>query len=536
MFTAVSAFAAGLALFVFGMTRLGARIQVLFTSRVREYIRYAVVKPVYGLITGVVATLLFQSSTTTTVLTVGMVSAGLIGFYHSLGIILGADMGTTFTVQLVVWKITNAAPLLMVAGGLMWMSGRRRLKLAGEPLFYFGLMLFGLGLTSAAAVPLKNNPTAIGFFQHSPNAAWGIVLGAAFTALVHASAIPISMLVILAQQDLIGLNAALPIVLGANIGTTITALLAGITGNVNGRRTALSHLLFKSAGVVICLPLLPVFEPFLAMITDSVAQQIALGHLLFNAVIAAVFIFLVKPVSRLLETMVPGKGEMLPMWPVYLNKGCLADAADALGCAQKELRRQLAIARTMYEKAIGLFSRFDRGTSRDISYMEIVEDNLRSEIIGYLCEVSGREFPPSSSDRLFAYTSMADDIERIADHVVLLRNLCAEMNRKHTEFTPWGRDEMREIEGLIKENLDDALALVEDGEIGRTADIHRREALVDELVKQAREKHLERFHRRVCRAEAGPIFLEMLINLERISDHCENIAEYAEILETAPAT
>jgi phosphate:Na+ symporter len=131
---------------------------------------------------------------------------------------------------------------------------------------------------------------------------------------------------------------------------------------------------------------------------------------------------------------------------------------------------------------------------------------------------------------------MADDIERIADHAVLLRNLCAEMNRKHTEFTPLGRDEIREIDALVRENLADALSLVEQGDIRRTIDIHRREDLVDEFVKQAREKHLERFHRRVCQAEAGPIFLEMLINLERISDHCENIAEYAEILESASAS
>lgn len=536
MFMAVSTFAAGLALFMFGMARLGARIQVLFTSRVREYIKYAVVKPVYGLITGVIATLLFQSSSTTTVLTVGMVSAGLIGFYHSLGIILGADMGTTFTVQLVVWKITNAAPLLMVAGGLMWVSGSRRLKTAGEPIFYFGLMLFGLGLTSAAAVPLKNNQTVIGFFQHSSNAAWGIVLGVAFTALVQASAVPISMLVILAQQDLIGLNAALPIVLGANIGTTITALLASIAGNVNGRRTAFSHLFFKSAGVVICLPVLPVFALVLGTIADSVAQQIALAHLLFNTVIAVVFIFFVKPLARLIETMLPGKGEMLPMWPVFLNNGCLTSTEDALDCAQKELKRQLTIAKTMYDRAIGLFTEFNRGVSKDISYMEIVEDNLRSEIIDYLCEVSSREFSASSSERLFAYTAMADDIERIADHAVLLRNLCAEMNRKHAEFTPLGREEMREIEGLIEENLADALSLVERGDMRRAIDIHRREDLVDQLVRQAREKHLERFHRRICQAEAGPIFLEMLINLERISDHCENIAEYAEILESAPAS
>ncbi|OPY69753.1 MAG: Na+/Pi-cotransporter [Syntrophorhabdaceae bacterium PtaU1.Bin034] len=531
MFEAISLFAAGLILFMFGMFKIGAKIQLLFTARIRQHIKHAVKKPVYGVITGVLATVLFQSSTTTTVLTVGMVSAGLVSFYHSLGIILGADIGTTFTVQLVVWKITAVSPVFIVLGGVLWFSGVEKVKATGEAILYFGLMLFGLSLTGSAVTPLKNNQTFIGFFQEARNPLWGVVLGAVFTAIVHASAIPISMLVVLAQQNLVTIETSLPIILGANIGTTITALMASLVGNVNGKRTAFSHFIFKSVGVAICLAGLPVFAGLLKKASESIAQEIALGHLLFNIFIAFVFIFLIKPVSRLIEMLIPGKGEMLPLWPVFLDPHCLANTEDALGCAQKELKRQLNIATRMYIQAIGLLSRYDKGTARDITYMELVEDNLRKEIVEYLCRISDQEFSPSMSERLFAYTAFVDDIERIGDHAVILRDLCEEMHLRKTEFTPWGKTEMEEITRLVEQNLNDALLVIEGADGGRINDIYGREELVDQKVKDAREKHLERFHRRICQAEAGPIFLEMLINLERISDHCQNIAEYMELLK-----
>ncbi|MGD0232725.1 MAG: Na/Pi cotransporter family protein [Syntrophorhabdales bacterium] len=526
MFHNVSFFAAGLIFFMIGVMRLSALVRVFFTSRIREYIRYAVRKPVYGVVTGVVATVFFQSSTTTTVLTVGMVSAGLISFYHSIGIILGADMGTTFTVQLVVWKVTEVSPLFVVVGGLLWLTPADKVRRAGEAVFYFGLMLFGLNLTGTAVAPLRNNAAFLGFFQHVKNPLWGLALGAGFTALVHASAIPISMLVVLAQQNLITTGVALPILFGANMGTTVTALIASIVGNVNGRRTAASHLLFKSTGAVVCLAALPLFTLVLKRLSASTAQQIALGHLLFNLLIALFFIFLVKPVSSLIEVLLPGEGETLPVWPIYLNDKYLSRPDAALDCVQRELERQLVVASAMCRDAIRLFSTFSRGKSRDIGYMESVTDNLRGEIVDYLCRMSERELPAPLSARLFAYTALADDIERIGDHAVVLRDLREEMRRRKTGFTAGGKAEMEEIARLVEGNLADSISLIEKGDQARIREISRREEMVDQKVMEAREKHVVRLHRRICEPEAAPIFLETLLNLERISDHCQNIAEY----------
>src|SRR3972149_7679582 len=191
--------ATGIILFLFGMMKLSAKMQGLFTARIRSYIKYTVRKPLYGLLTGMISTIILQSSSATTILIIGIVSAGLIRFYHSLGMILGADIGTTLTVQLVVWKVTDLSPFFIILGGALWLTGKTKWLSRGEAIFYFGILFFGLHLTSLATSPLRENPAVIQFFQETKHPLWGFGAGLIFTGLVHASAIPISILVILAQ-------------------------------------------------------------------------------------------------------------------------------------------------------------------------------------------------------------------------------------------------------------------------------------------------------------------------------------------------
>ena len=255
----------GIILFLIGMVHLSSAVQKLINVRIKEYIRYAVEKPLYGLFTGAISTIIFQSSSATTALTVGLVSAGLISFYSSLAIILGADIGTTLTVQFVIWRFTEISPLFISLGGLLWLTGRGKWEIIGEMVFYFGLIFFGLDLVGQAAEPLKNSPSFINFIAQTKNPFLGIGLGVIITGIVHASAIPISILVLLAQQDLVSLENALPVIMGANIGTTVTALLAGTVATMSGKRSAVSHLIFKCVGVVVCF----IFMPYFADIVKS---------------------------------------------------------------------------------------------------------------------------------------------------------------------------------------------------------------------------------------------------------------------------
>jgi phosphate:Na+ symporter len=257
MLQGLSLFITALLIFLYAIAKLSTEVQKLFTDRVRQYIRYSARTPLSGLATGMLSTILFQSSSTTTALIVGMVSAGLLSLYHGLAMVLGTDIGTTFTVQLVVWKVTALFPVCVAGGALVWFTADGKRKIVGEVVLYFGLVLFALYLISEVTAPLKASPEVSAFLRRAAHPLLGLAAGVIFTALVHASVIPISMVAILAQQGLISLDSALPVVFGANVGTTVTALLAGLVSNVNGKRTAFAHLFFKCAGACICLPSYP---------------------------------------------------------------------------------------------------------------------------------------------------------------------------------------------------------------------------------------------------------------------------------------
>jgi phosphate:Na+ symporter len=525
-------FSTGVILFLFAMIRLSETVQQRFTNiRIREYFRLSVKTPVYGIITGLISTILFQSSSATSVLTVGLVSAGLISFFNSLGIILGADIGTTLTVQLVVWKFTDISPIFIIIGSLVWITGKGQWKYVGMSVFYFGLIFFGLSLVSLSTAPLKNNEAFIHFFQQVKNPFIGVFIGLAVTALIQSSAIPISVLAILAHHNMVTIDSSLPIVFGANLGTAVTALLAGLAANINGKRTAVSHFLLKLFGVVICLFILSPFLSVLKSATTNVPQQIALGHFLFNLVIVILFTPFLKPFSEMIEKIMPGKAEVFSLWPEYLDEKKVSQPDVALDCARKEIERQLSIVQKMFSKSIELISNYRESERNNVQYIEFVVDTLRREIGNYLCDISRQLLSPSLSKTLFAYSQMTDVIERIGDHALTIAQLSERKYRRKITFTDIAYSDIRELEMLVNNNLEDAATLVAYGGKKMTERIYEREDHVDIVEKDLRERHLERFYKGICSAEAGPIFIDMLIHLERISDHCENIAECMEDLD-----
>jgi phosphate:Na+ symporter len=528
---AVLLFITGLTLFLFGMIKLSAFMQQLFSTRMREYIKISVRRPLYGLLMGIVTTILFQSSSATTLLTIGIVSAGLISFFHSLGIILGADIGTTLTTQLVVWNVTAFSPIILFIGGLLLFFGNERAKQVGEGLIYFGLIFFGLSLTGDATAPLKQSPAFIEFFHQARNPFLGLGIGIVFTAIVHASAIPVSILIIMGQQGLVTINNAVPVVLGANIGTTVTALMGALAGNVEGKKTALAHLVFKCFGVVICLLLLPAFINLLQRLSTDIAQEVALSHFVFNLVVAFVFIFLLRPFAALIEWIIPGKDETLPLWPEFLSSKCMVTAEEALSCVKQELEREITLTRRMLKESISLIGDFNETKKRDILYVELVVDNLQAEITKYLWNISCEELSPALSKRLFAFSTIVDEIERVGDRSTNIVELAESKRKRKAIFSETAERSLEKIEDLVMKNLEDAASLVAKADGKDIAAIYARHAEIDLLIKESTEQHLERFYQKACRAEAGPIFVDILVNLERVSDHCRIITEYIEELD-----
>jgi phosphate:Na+ symporter len=210
-----------------------------------------------------------------------------------------------------------------------------------------------------------------------------------------------------------------------------------------------------------------------------------------------------------------------------LTDECLRETSEALDCTRKELGRQLNLAENMYDKARILIREFREQARRDIEYIEMVVDNLRHEVARYLWKLSGRELSPALTRRLFVYTAMVDDIERIADHAVVISRIAKKRHLLNVQFSPQGWIELNEISDLVRQNLESARMLLAGFDTPSVQSIFRNEEEIDAKVKEAKEKHLERFHQRVCKADAGPLFLELLLSLERVSDHCENIAEYS---------
>ncbi len=518
--------ASGIILFLIGMIRLSSVVRRMMNARIKELVKYAVDKPFYGLVTGIISAIVFQSSSASIALTIGLVSAGLISFYSSLAIILGADIGTTLTVQFVIWRFTEFSPLFIAIGGLLWLTRRGRWKTAGEMIFYFGLIFFGLEIISQTAAPLKQSPAFVHYFTQAKNPLFGLGLGIVVTAIVHASAIPISILAVLAQQDLVGLENAVPVVLGANIGTTVTALLAGTVANVSGKRTAVSHLIFKCVGVLLCLLLFPFFLDLLKRLSGSVAQQIVWSHFLLNLLIVIVFIFFLRPFTKLMNKIIPGEDDVLPIWPEYLDRKDLMDPVKSLTHVQKELQRQIKLVQNMFSRTVQMMSRYEEGKGKDISYIEMVVNNLRAQIVRFLWKVSGRELSADLSRRVFAYTAMAGDIKSIGNHIQSISVLAGEQVLSKIKFSDCGEREIHEILALVEQNLTDASALLEIFNTEIVKDVFNREEEIDIRVKESLENHLKRFHLRECSPESGPIFVEMLAHLERISDHCNNIAEY----------
>jgi len=525
MINGILLFITGLTLFLFGMIKLSTDMQALFSVRMRDYIRYSVRTPLYGLLLGITSTIVFQSSSATTLVTVGIVSAGLISFYHSLGIILGADIGTTLTAQLVVWKITAISPIIIFVGGVLYFAGKERLKTAGEVILYFGLIFYGLSLIGDATAPLKENETFVRFFREAKNPLIGLGLGLIFTGIVHASAIPVSILIILGHQGLISIENALPIVLGANIGTTVTALMGSIVANVNGKKSAIAHLLFKVLGVALCLLLFPFLVTSVKYLSSSIAQQIALGHFLLNLLIALVFIFFLRPFSRLIEAIIPGTDHPIPLWPEFLDTKCLASPEEALSCVRKELGREIMLAQRMLSTSLALITKFSAAKQRDTMYIEMVVDNVQSEITEYLWNISSGQLSPQLSKKLFAFSSTVYDIERIGDRSTNLVELAESKHKRHAVFSEPANNELREIGDMATKNVDDVALLIEKRDEERIRAVFERHLQIVLAVKMATEKHLVRFYQKMCRAEAGPIFVDMLVNLERISDHCLVIAE-----------
>ena len=524
MFIAV---AGGLGLFLYGMILMGEGLQKVAGDRLRRILEVLTSVPVIGVVVGTVVTVLVQSSSATTVMTVGFVNAGLMNLQQAISIILGANIGTTVTAQMVSLKLTDLALPAIIIGFLLSFVGKSRFqKHLGQVIMGFGILFLGMTIMSDGLRPLRTSPLfkqyMIMFGDHP---LLGILAGAAFTAAVQSSSAFTGLVISLALQDLIGLSAAVTLILGSNIGTCITAMLASIGTNITARRASMAHVLFNVFGVMLFFPFLGPFTRLVASSASTVAHQAANAHTLFNVINVLIVLPFIALFSRLVTRLVPGVETRLDVGPKYLDPYLIATPSVALGQATHELLRMGQLAIGMIDD---VFNSFHTGNTDSLKYAaqkEVTINSLDTEVVSYLVKVAQKSLSLEQSTRHRALLNVSNDIERIGDHADNLIELIQYKLDNNLHFSDEAKYELDNMQKLVRSAVELSLDALRDDDVALAGKVMLMEDEVDKMEKDLRYSHMCRLNDGKCQPSSGVVFLDAISNLERMADHATNIAE-----------
>src|SRR5881296_3186905 len=500
---------------------LGGRLRSLLTGLSRNRI--------LAVVSGAAITAIIQSSAATTLMLIGFVAAGLMTFRQTLGVILGADIGTTFTVQLIAFRVTDYSPLLVGLGFTTTFVARRRvLKDVGQALLGLGLLFLGLKLILDNAGTLKASPLAVDLLDAiAGNPVLGVLVGAAFSALVTSSAATLGLALAFAHQGLLSLLGAVAVVLGANIGTCITALTASIGAGAEAKRVAVAHIAFKLLGVALVFPFLGPFTTVVASTAAEPARQIANAHTLFNIGISLVFLPFTPWASRAIESLVPDAQEGdSPFRAHYLDERALEQPALAFGQATREALRMADVVQAMLRDVSVVFASDNAELLEDVSRRDDQVDFLEREIKLFLTRLGRAAMGPDLSRKEIALISFIGNLENIGD--IIDKNLM-ELARKKLyqgrRFSDAGWAEIQEFHGLVGKNLERAIAAFAANDRGLAQEVLDQRPVVRHRERDLRESHLGRLRAGLAESiETSEIHLDVLTNLKRVSSHVSALA------------
>jgi phosphate:Na+ symporter len=514
----------GMALLLYGIRLSGEALQRAAGGRLRHLLTGLARSRIMAALSGAVATAVIQSSAATTLMLIGFVSAGLMTFRQTLGVILGADIGTTVTVQLIAFHLTDYALLLVGVGFMVtFVAGRRVIKDVGQALLGFGLMYLGLKVILDGVAPLRTDPLAIQLLAAlGGNPVFALLAGAAFSALVTSSAATIGLALALAHQGLLHLGGAVAIVLGANIGTCFTALMASFGASAEAKRVAVAHIGFKLLGVALVFPFIDPFARLMAHLASDAGRQIANTHTFFNIGISLVFLPFAPVAARAIELLIPDDqpGEN-PFHTRYLDERSLAQPALALGQATREALRMADVVQGMLRDVVPVFQRDDQALLEDVEQRDDQADYLEREIKLFLTRLNRETVGPDLAHREIGLISFIGNLENIGD--IIDKNLM-ELARKKLyqgrRFSEAGWVEIVEFHGLVSKNLETAIAAFAANDRGLAREILDQRPLTRQRERELRESHLDRLRRGLAESlETSEIHLDILTNLKRISSH-----------------
>jgi phosphate:Na+ symporter len=540
----------GLGLFLYGMKIMSEGLQKIAGDRMRKVLAALTNNRIIATVVGIVVTAIIQSSSATTVMVIGFVNAGLMSLIQAIGVVLGANIGTTITAQLIAFKITKfALPAIGIGVALKMFSRRKSWIYVGEAVLGFGLIFYGLSVMKTAFDPIKDSGELNHMFlMVGDHLFLAVIVGAVITMIVQSSSATIGITLALASSGLLTFETSVAVILGENIGTTITANIAAIGTNVAARRTALCHLLFNVIGVAYMLALFPYFTSLVESITPGmsdfaittqqqasvygldmgdkpyIARHIANTHTLFNVVNTLVFLPFIGLLATIASKLVSGTESELDVQLKYIDNRMLETPPLALSQARAETVRMADIAKSCLNRTIDFLHRNDLRMLKDLRKTEDMLDMLQKEIINFLVAISQCPVTQEASKEISSLMHMVNDLEKIGDYC---ENLWEQNERKidkKAKFSDMANEEIATLAAKTMEFLEFVTRALEERNVGIEEQAHAMENCIDELEDQYRRHHITRLNTGECAVIPGLIFIDMLHNFEKIGDHTHSIS------------
>ena len=547
VFTMIMGLFGGLALFLYGMEKMADALKAVAGERLKSVLAKLTTNRVTGALTGAFVTAIIQSSSVTTVLVVGFITAEVMSFSQAVGVIFGTNIGTTITAQIIAFKVTKYALLLISVGfGMLFIGNKERMKQYGAMVMGLGLIFFGMGVMSNAMKPLQSYQPFLDLMAHMDNPILGILTAACFTGLVQSSSATTGIVIVMASQGFITLTAGIALIFGANVGTCITALLASIGKPREAIRAGVVHILFNIIGVVIWLGFINQLAQmviWLSPVAQGVSgveklaaetpRQIANAHTIFNIANAIIFLPFAKLIARQAEWLVPDKPAVeaeLEAAPVlttqYLNPELLAMPALAIEQARRAILLMAEVVQGMLADIMPAFMANNMQIIKDVSQREDQVDYLQRQTTSYLTQIAHGDLSLQESELTVQLLHVATDLEHIGDVIAeSLVELLVKKAEGDIEFSEEGREELIAYHRRILESYGQAIEAFENDDAALAQAVTKMKPELNRLEYVYRQTHYERLSRELKTSiDSSKIHLDLVDNLRRINSYAESIA------------
>ncbi len=534
----------GLAVFIYGMNLMSDGLQKAAGDKMRNILAMLTKNPVMGVLAGALVTAVLQSSSATTVMVIGFTSAGLMKLRQAISVIMGANIGTTITAQLIAFNIGDFAWIFVFIGFIMYFFFKKKemaVKI-GQIMFGFGLLFVGINTMSSTMEPMAQSPVFTEMIMKVADIpVLGVFVGLCMTLVVQSSSATIAVLQNLAMTagpdgvtSIIGLTGAIPVLFGDNIGTTITALLASIGGSKNAKRTAISHTIFNISGTLLFMWFVPQIAELVTWLSpkgpevEVISRQIANTHLLFNLTVTILWLPFIKVLEKIVTTIIPGKDEKEDMvaGPVFLDTNVLEQPVFATHLAIQELTRNASLTFDMLKKSREAFAGGNLAMVNDVIETDKTVNIIRTKTIEYLSQIlSAESITDFQKERVSALLHVASDIEHIGDYCKNIVGLAEDKAKNKYVFSDIAKNEVDEYFNKIETMLVDTMESLETGSPELAEKVLAEEEKINAMENEIRQEHMHRLVDNECSPAVTVVFLDVIHNLERMGDSCNNIAE-----------